>query len=124
MYYGSKKKTLKESTFIENLELKMENGEYNLLAQLLSNNSSFPIRVAIFEGKTKADKLYAIREFGYQCILYSLDEVLKYIDFLNIFQADEKDRIVERKEIRLFDEEAVREAIINAFLHNKWVDRN
>ena len=39
-------------------------------------------------------------------------------------QADETDRIVERKEVPLFDNDAFREAIINAFLHNKWVDGN
>ena len=43
---------------------------------------------------------------------------------LNIIQADETDRIVERKEVPLFDNDAFREAIINAFLHNKWVDGN
>ena len=39
-------------------------------------------------------------------------------------QADEKDRLVERKEVPLFDQEAFREAIINAFVHNAWVDGN
>ena len=43
---------------------------------------------------------------------------------MNIIQADETDRIVERKEVPLFDNDAFREAIINAFLHNKWVDGN
>ena len=33
---------------------------------------------------------------------YLLDEVLRYGDVINIFQADERDRIVERKEVRLF----------------------
>ena len=43
---------------------------------------------------------------------------------LNIPQADEKDRIMERKEIMLFDFDAYREAIINAFLHNQWANLN
>lgn len=68
--------------------------------------------------------MYSVREFGNQCILYSLDDVLRYGDVLNIIQADETDRIVERKEVPLFDNDAFREAIINAFLHNKWVDGN
>ena len=38
-------------------------------------------------------------EFGNQCLLYSLDEVLRYGDVLNIIQADEKNRVVERKEV-------------------------
>lgn len=106
------------------MDLRNKDGKYNLLAQLLSDNSQMPVRVAIFTGKTKASKLYAVREFGYQCLLYSLDEVLRYGDVLNIFQADETNRIVERKEVRLFNMDAFREAVINAFLHNKWVDGN
>ena len=65
--------------------------------------------------------MFSIREFGYQYLLYSLDDVLRYGDVLNIIQADEADRVVERKEVPLFDNKAFREAIINAFVHNAWV---
>ena len=99
-------------------------GKYNLLAKLLSDNSHMPIRVAIFSGKTKADNMYSVREFGNQCLLYSLDEVLRYGDVLNIIQADETDRVVERKEVPLFENDAFREAVINAFVHNLWVSGN
>ena len=57
-------------------------------------------------------------------MLYSLDELLRYGDVLNLIQTDERDRIVERKEIPLFDNMAFREAIINAVLHNRWIDGN
>lgn len=80
-----------------------------------------PIRVAIFSGTTKADNMYSVREFGNQCLLYSLDEVLHYGDVLNIIQADERERVVERKEVPLFENDAFREAVINAFVHNKCV---
>lgn len=94
------------------------------MAQLLSDNSHIPIRVAIFSGTTKADNMYSVREFGNQCLLYSLDEVLRYGDVLNIIQADERERVVERKEVPLFENDAFREAVINAFVHNKWVSGN
>lgn len=80
--------------------------------------------VAIFSGKTKADNIYSVREFGNQCLLYSLDEVLRYGDVLNIIQADETHRVVERKEVPLFENDTFREDVINAFVHNKWVDGN
>lgn len=124
IYYGAKGLKLNPDTFKKNLSLYTEEGKYNILAQLLSDNSYIPIRVAIFLGKTKADNMYSIREFGYQCILYSLDEVLRYGDVLNIIQADERDRVVERKEVPLFENDAFREAVINAFVHNKWVSGN
>lgn len=49
---------------------------------------------------------------------------MRYGDVLNLIQVDETDRVVERKEVPLFDNKAFREAIINAVLHNKWVEGN
>lgn len=123
-YYGSKGIVLNEKTFIKNLGLKNAEGKYNILAQLLSDNSHIPFRVSIFEGKTKGSTLFSVREFGNNCILYTLDEVLRYGDVLNLIRTDETDRVVERKDIPLFDNKAFREAIINAVLHNYWVGGN
>ncbi len=124
IFYGAKGLKLNPETFKKNLSLYTRDGEYNILAQLLSDDSHIPIRVAIFSGTSKADNMYSVREFGNQCLLYSLDEVLRYGDVLNIIQADETDRIVERKEVPLFENEAFREAVVNAFVHNKWVSGN
>lgn len=124
IYYGAKGLKLNPDTFKKNLSLHTEDGKYNILAQLLSDDSHMPIRVAIFSGKTKADNMYSVREFGNQCLLYSLDEVLRYGDVLNIIQTDESNRVVERKEVPLFENDAFREAVINAFAHNKWVSGN
>ena len=124
IYYAAKGIKLNLDTFKKNLSFYTEDRKYNILAQLLSDNSHFPIRVAIFSGKSKADKMYSVREFGNQCILYSLDEVLRYGDVLNIIQADEVGRVVERKEEPLFENDAFREAVVNAFVHNRWVDGN
>lgn len=123
-YYGSKGIVLKQETFMKNLGLKNDEGEFNMLAQLLSDDSHIPLRVSIFDGKTKGSNLFSVREFGNNCLLYTLDELLRYGDVLNLIQTDEKDRIVERKEVSLFDNKAFREAIINAVLHNRWVDGN
>lgn len=123
-YYGSRGIVLNEKTFEKNLNLRNKDGEYNLLAQLLSDNSHMPLRVSIFEGKTKGSNLFSVREFGNNCLLYSLDNVLQYGDVLNLIRADERNRVVERKEVPLFDNKAFREAIINAVLHNYWVGGN
>ena len=123
-YYSTKGVTLKEDTFKENLGLLTNDGKYNLLAQLLSDNSHINIRVAIFAGRTKSDPLFSVKEFGMMNLLFSLDKILDYGDTFNIPQADERHRIVTRKEVRLFDAESYREAIINAFVHNNWKEQN
>lgn len=124
LYYADSHLPLNEKTFEKNLGLLTEDGKYNLLAQLLSDNSQIPIRLSIFSGTNKTSQLYAVREFGYDCLLSSLDKVLEFGDVLNIPQADERNRVVTRKEVALFDRTAFREAVINAFVHNRWVDGN
>lgn len=124
MYYEDKGISLRKNTFKKNLKLLTSEGKYNLLAQVLSDNSEIPIRISIFTGKDKASSLYSVREFGNNCLLNSLDKVLEYGDVLNVMQADERNRLVERKEVSLFNQNAFREAIINAFVHNDWVSGN
>ena len=121
-YYAGRGIELRERTFRGNLGLLTEDGDYNLLAQLLSDNSHIPVRVSIFRGEDKASPLYSVREFGNTCLLVSLDKVLEYGDVLNIIQADERDRVVERKDVPLFDPACWREVVVNAFVHNRWVD--
>lgn len=123
-YYAGKGISLKTNTFKKNLGLHTKDGKYNLLAQLLSDDSHIPVRVFVFSGETKASSLFSVKEFGNTCILLSLDKVLEYADVINIVQADEKRRLLTRKDVNLFDMNAFREAIVNAFVHNKWVDGN
>lgn len=76
------------------------------------------VLMTMVDSRTNNANLYSVREFGNDCLLYTLDELLRYGDFLNIIQADERNRVVERKDVPLFDDKAFREAIINAILHN------
>ncbi len=87
LYYEDKGIVLNKNTFKKNLGLLTKEGKYNLLAQLLSDNSQTPIRVSIFRGRDKTSPLYSVREFGNSCILISLDKVLEYGDVINIMQA-------------------------------------
>lgn len=123
-YYAGRGISLKVETFKKNLGLLTKDGRYNLMAQLLSDDSHIPVRVSVFSGETKASPLYSVKEFGNTCILLSLDKVLEYADVINIIQADESRRITTRKDVALFDMSAFREAVINAFVHNKWIDGN
>ena len=124
VYYASKGVALNKKNCKKNLGLLTETGKYNLLAQLISDDSHIPIRFAIFNGTDKASTMYSVREFGNTCLLFSLDKVLEYGEVLNVPQADERERKVTRKEVSLFNENAYREAIINAFVHNQWTTGN
>ena len=124
LYFETKGVSLNRRTFKKNLGFLTESGKYNVLAQLLSDDSHIPIQFANFAGKTKTSPMYSVKEFGYSCILFSLDQVLDYGKLLNIPQADERNRETVRKEVPLFSNSAYEEAVINAFVHNRWLDGN
>ena len=124
LFFETKGVSLNRKTFKKNLGLLTESGKYNVLAQLLSDDSHIPIQFANFARKTKTSPMYSVKEFGYSCILFSLDQVLDYGKLLNIPQADERNRETVRKEVPLFNNNAYEEAVINAFVHNRWLDGN
>lgn len=121
VYYASRDLPLKENTFRDELFFHArESGKYNLLAYLMADKNDVSVRVAVYSGTTKSTRLYAIRDFGRQCMLYAIDKVLEYCDVVNVLQSDETDRLVERHEVPLFDSDVLREAVLNAFIHNDW----
>ena len=48
--------------------------------------------MSVFSGKSKADTLFSVKEYGNSCILYAMDKILEYGDAINIIQADERGR--------------------------------
>ncbi len=102
----------------------LEQKRYNELAFILSNENDITCRVSIFSGKRKSDKQYALNDFGKKCILISIDQIVNYIESFNITKLDETNRILERNDIHLFDSDCLREALLNAFIHNDWTDLN
>lgn len=118
-YLSSNGINYNESNFIDNFNLTTEKGKFNLLAELLSDENTTSIKVAVFKGKDKS-KFIKRNEYGYTCILYSLQQVLDYCKALNDTYVDLS--ISPRREVYMFNFEAVKEAWINACVHNKWVD--
>lgn len=125
IYYSAKGLPLKEGTFKEELSFYVPGTrKFNILAFLMADENNITMRVSVFSGTRKSDNLYSVREFGNQCLLYTIDQVLDYCDVINVIQADESNRIVERKDVPLFDAKAFREAVLNAFIHNDWLGLN
>ncbi|MBP5551265.1 MAG: putative DNA binding domain-containing protein [Bacilli bacterium] len=125
VYYASKNIILNEKSFKDNLSFYVPNTKiYNILAFLMADENNIPVRVSVFKGTKKSDNLYSVKEFGNQCLLYAIDKVLEYCDVINIIQADETNRLVERNDVPLFDTKSLREAVLNAFIHNEWLELN
>ncbi len=124
-YYLSKGLFINNESFEENLSLFVPGTKkYNELAFILSDDNDITCRVSIFSGKKKSDDLYSLNDFGNKCILLTIDQINLFLDALNLNKVDETNRILERKDIPLFDKDCLREALLNAFIHNDWIDLN
>ncbi len=73
------------------------------------------IKVAVFKGKDKTTFLKR-QEFGFQCLVVAMKNVINYIDSINETYIDTSVR--PRKEKRMFSQDAFIEAWINAVVHN------
>ena len=92
-------------------------GKFNYTAYLLSDQNAETIKIIRFDGVDKSS-MHDIKEYKNQSILKTLKEVVEYIKNYNSNSVDLSS--AERKETMLFDEDAMREAVINAFVHNDW----
>lgn len=108
---------ISESTFYKNFGLITADGKFNLLADILADENMNSIKVAVFKGKDKSEFVKR-NEYGYTCLIESLEKVINYCEALNETFIDVSVR--PRKEQRLFSSEAFKEAWINACVHNKW----
>ena len=116
IYYEEKGFNI-NNNFLKQLDLYTEDGKYNYNAYLLADNNAISIRFGKYEG-TNAVDLIENEDFGNCSIVKATKNILNKIEIENrIFT---KIEYPERKEIRMYDFAAVREAVVNAIVHNDW----
>ena len=124
-YYVAKGAFINQNSFEENLNLYVPGTKkYNELAFILSDENDITCRVSIFSGLKKSDAQYSLDDFGKKCVLITIDQIITYLESFNITKLNENGRVVERNDISLFDSNCLREALLNAFIHNDWTDLN
>lgn len=109
--------TINDASFEHNLRLRTSDNKYNLMADILSDNNVYSIKVARFNGVDKTE-LIQRNEYGYKCMILAAIQVLDYIEALNKTFVQIEGSV--REERTLFDFNCFREAWLNACLHNKW----
>ena len=100
IYYSSKGYHLNDETLVDNLHLKTDDGRYNSLAEILSDENRISIKVARFQGEDKS-------------VLLEKSEYGENITKSRIVGAQRVDK-------RLMDMASLREVFINAIVHNDW----
>ncbi len=118
-YLANQNIHVNDDTFLKNFNLLTPSGKFNKMAEILSDDNMNSIKVAVFKGK---DKSYFLKrnEYGNTCLLSALEKVLNYCDALNETYVDLS--VSPRREKKMFNFEAFKEAWINACVHNKWTD--
>jgi len=112
---------INEKLFLYNLGFVLTNNKYNELANLLSDNNDYSIKVVRFAGTDKTKMIFR-NEYGYKCLIYAMNDALNFVNGLNETRVNLDGRIA-REEIHLFDSESFREAWLNACLHTNWAKR-
>ena len=116
IYYSEAKLDL-NGQFAKNLELLTEDGKYNYAAYMLSDMNGVSIKVAKYSGLNRVD-LIENEEYGMCCLIKATKSVLEKLKVENKTFAKITDTV--RKERKLLDPTALREAIINAIIHNDY----
>jgi predicted HTH transcriptional regulator len=116
IYYSEHGLTLNDQ-FEDNLDLRNGDGAYNMLAYLLADNNGASVKVAKYAGTDKID-LIENEEYGYRCLITAVYRVLDKFAVENKTFAKITPR--NRLERKLINPVALREAFINAVVHNDY----
>ena len=116
IYYEEKRKKLNKQ-FRKNLELLTEDNLLNYAAYLLADENNISIKVAKYKGMNRVE-LSESNEYGYCSLVKATKSVLDKVDIENRTTTTITHK--ERKEKRLWNPIALREAIINALVHNDY----
>ncbi len=116
IYYQEQELQLNEN-FLKNLDLLTSEGKYNYNAFLLADENNVSIKVVKYLGTDKMD-LVKNQEYGYRCIITATQRVLDRLEAENTVYA--KIEYKGRKEVEMIDKKALKEAVINAIVHNDY----
>lgn len=117
IYYTERGYHLDNASFEANLNLKNTDGDYNLLAELLSDRNNIPFIFVKFQGTDKS-AISERNDYGYGCLLTTYEKIKSRLQAENICVSDTTVR--PREDIYLFDFDCVNEAVLNALVHNDW----
>lgn len=105
------------NNFLKKLDFYMEDGSFNYIAYLLSDNNNVSIQFAKYKGNDVYN-LIENEDFGFCSLIKATDNILNKLNLENKIYT--KIETPTRREIKMFDYDAVKELVTNALVHNDW----
>lgn len=114
IYYQEKGFEINDN-FLRKLEFYNDNNEFNYLAYLLADNNNISVQFAKYKGNDVSN-LIENEDFGFCSLVKITDNILNKIMLEN--RTYTKIEYKTRKEIKLYDYNAVKELVTNALVHS------
>jgi predicted HTH transcriptional regulator len=116
IYYEERKLEPTEQ-FLESLDMRQSSGDFNYAAYLLADENGVSVKVAVYNGTDKVD-LLETREYGNRCLITATQRILDRLDSENrTFAKITSQKRIEKERVNTI---ALREAVINAIVHNDY----
>ena len=103
--------------YLQNLDLLTNEGKYNYNAFLLADENNVSIKLVKYVGTNKLELLENM-EYGNRCLITATQRILDRLEVENTTYA--KIEYFGRKEQEKIDSKALKEAVINAVVHNDY----
>ena len=117
IYYAEKGMQLNDN-FLRSLDLLTDDGRLNYVAYLLADENGNSMKLAKYAG-TDRYELISNNEYGYCCLLTATQKVLDKLDVEN--KVSSVITPTRRIDTPQWDRLAIREAVINAIVHNDYI---
>ena len=117
IYYAEKGMQLNDN-FLRSLDLLTDDGKLNYVAYLLADENGNSMKLSKYAG-TDRYELISNNEYGYCCLLTATQKVLDKLDVEN--KVSSVITPTRRIDTPQWDRLAIREAVINAIVHNDYI---
>jgi hypothetical protein len=107
-----------DEEFEKENHLLTKDGKYNIIADLVSDQSPFSFMVFIFDGKQETDEVLYQKDFGHQCIFKMVEEVMMFINSFNRGYSNMSDN--RRHDLELFNPKKLLQTCLKALIHTYW----
>lgn len=118
IYYQEKGFEVNDN-FLKKLDFYLDDGSFNYIAYLLSDNNNISIQFAKYKGEDVSN-LIENEDYGFCSLIKVTENILNKLKLENKIYT--KIETPTRKEIKMFDYDAVKELVTNALVHNDWAN--